>query len=214
MVKVALTWYLTRSTGIVAWAALTIAVLLGLAVSGRALGRRPTLAWLNDLHRGAATTSVVFTALHLAALVADSYVEFGLREILVPMASEWRPLAVTYGVVALYLLALVHGTSLVRDRLPRRVWRTIHWASFPLQATATLHFVEAGADADEPVFAALIALSVIAIGAFAVVRAASADRRRRAGAPARDPTTGPDGVADSDGATEPGTEPAAPAPSR
>lgn len=167
-----LTWYLTRSTGIVAWAALTIAVVLGLSVTGRALGRRPTLAWLNDLHRGAAATAVAFTALHLAALVADSYVEFGLREVLVPMASEWRPLAVTYGVVALYLLALVHWTSLARERIPRRVWRAIHWASFPLQVTATLHYVEAGTDADHPASVALVIASVVVVGALVVVRAA------------------------------------------
>ena len=38
-----------------------------------------------DLH------GTIFVVLHVAALVADSYVDFGLADVLVPLASSWKP---------------------------------------------------------------------------------------------------------------------------
>jgi hypothetical protein len=55
---------------------------------------------------------VVFTAVHVAAIVADSYVHFGLVDVLVPLAATWHPLAVAWGIVGLYLLLAVEITSL------------------------------------------------------------------------------------------------------
>ena len=60
----------------------------------RALGDKPKAPWLLDLHRHLGGLTVLFTGLHMAALVADSYAQFGLADLLVPFASEWRPGAV------------------------------------------------------------------------------------------------------------------------
>ena len=40
-------------------------------------------------------------------------------EILVPLTSSYRPVAVAWGVVSLYLLAAVELTSLARKHLPK-----------------------------------------------------------------------------------------------
>lgn len=163
-------WFLARSSGIVAWALLVASVCLGLVLSTRALGKRPTPAWSLDLHRGVSGLAVLLTAVHLAALVLDSYVEFGVAELLVPMASTWRPLAVTWGVVALYLLIAVEVSSLLRTRIPARVWRRIHLTSFVLYLLATLHFVTAGTDADGIPATAAVVGSMVLIAALTLVR--------------------------------------------
>ena len=80
---------------------------------------------------------MIFTAVHLVGLVADSYVTFGWAEILVPMASGWKPGAVAFGVVSMYLLVAVEATSRAIRRLPRNLWRWVHRSSFVLFATAT-----------------------------------------------------------------------------
>ena len=67
----------------------------GLVLSGRLVRRRRLPAWILDLHRYLGTLTLAFLAVHLAALVADGYVDFDLRELFVPMASAWRPGAVT-----------------------------------------------------------------------------------------------------------------------
>lgn len=107
-------------------------------------------AWLLDLHRYLGGLATIFTGVHVVAVVADGWVPIGLRQVLVPWTSTWRPGAVTAGVVTLHLLLAVELTSLARRRLPRRLWRTLHLASFPLFVTATVHALTAGTDATAP----------------------------------------------------------------
>jgi predicted ferric reductase len=158
-------WYTARSSGIVAWAMLTASVLWGLALSTRVLRGRPRPAWLLDLHRFLGAAAVVFTGVHLLSLVLDSFVSFGPSELLVPFASHYRPAAVAWGVAGFYLLLAIEVTSLLRRRLPRRVWRATHYLSFPLFVMATAHAVTAGTDAGAAVLRAglLVATSVFAL---------------------------------------------------
>src|SRR4051812_12429811 len=134
-----ISWYIARSAGLMAWALLTASVLWGLAMStkAKAFGHRPRPNWMLDLHRYLGGLAAVFTTVHVLTIIADSYVHFGLADILVPLASGWRPLAVAWGVVAMYLLLAVELTSLARKQLPKRVWRAVHFASFPLFLSAT-----------------------------------------------------------------------------
>ncbi len=141
-----LSWYVARSSGLVAWVIATASIVWGLTLSSRLVRRRGIPAWLLDLHRHLATLTVVFTAVHLVALVADNYVAFGWSELFVPMASPWRPGAVAWGIVALYLLAAIQITSLLMRRLPRRLWHAVHLSSFVLFVAATVHGIQAGAD--------------------------------------------------------------------
>ena len=114
-----LSWHVARATGVVAWALLTAAVVWGLLLSTRLARGRPTPVWLLDMHRFIGGAAVSFTLLHLGGLVADTYVHFGLADLLVPYASSWRPGAVALGVVSLYLLMAVELTSLLMRRIPR-----------------------------------------------------------------------------------------------
>ncbi len=98
-------WYTARAGGLVAWALLSASVLWGLSLSTRALGKRPRPNWLLDLHRFLGGAAVVFTGIHVLSLMLDSYVHFGLVEVLVPFASQLAPGAVAWGIAGLYLLA-------------------------------------------------------------------------------------------------------------
>ena len=139
-------WYIARSSGIVAWALLAAAMIWGLLLTTRLLGGKPAPKWLLDLHRFLGGFAVTFTAVHLVGLVADNYSHFGLADLLVPLASAWKPLPVALGVVGMYLLLAVELTSLAMKRLPRRWWRWIHLTSFGSFWLATIHGVTAGTD--------------------------------------------------------------------
>lgn len=156
-------WYTARASGLVAWALVTTSVILGLWISLRLTRQRPRPAWTLDLHRFVGGLSVAFTGFHLAGLVLDSYVTFGLRDLLVPGASSWRPGAVALGVVGLYLLLSIEVTSLFMRRIPRRWWRAVHMSSYALFVLATAHMFSAGADASNPT------LQWAGVGACAVV---------------------------------------------
>jgi len=141
-------WFVSRATGIMAWALSTAAVLWGLALSTKLIRRRGVPAWLLGLHTYLGTLTVVFTAVHLGALVADNWVHFGPSELFVPLASTWRPGAVAWGIVAFYLLVAVQITSWFKRWLPRRVWHGVHLTSLPLFVAGTVHGFQAGADRD------------------------------------------------------------------
>jgi predicted ferric reductase len=122
-------------------------MLWGLCLSTRVFDRSVSPKWLTDLHRYLGGTAVLFTGMHVATLVADSYVHFGAKEVLVPFASTWRPVAVAWGVIALWILLAVEATSLLMKHLPRRLWHAIHLSSFVLFVAATAHAITAGTDA-------------------------------------------------------------------
>jgi DMSO/TMAO reductase YedYZ heme-binding membrane subunit len=183
-------WYTARASGLVAWALLTASVLWGLALSTKVLGKRPRPNWLLDLHRFLGGLAVVFTGAHLGSLVLDSYLHFGPAELLVPFASDYRPGAVAWGVVALYLLAAVELTSLLRRRLAKITWRAVHYLSFPLFVMATAHGITAGTDNHAFLVRAVALAATIGVAAGTALRVAQADeeaQRRAAFAP---PPTG------------------------
>jgi DMSO/TMAO reductase YedYZ heme-binding membrane subunit len=185
-----LIWYVARAAGLVAWGLSAATVLWGLALSTRALGRRPKPAWLADLHRFLGGLTVVFTVVHVAALALDDYVQFTLTDLLVPLAADWRPLAVAWGIVSLYLLLAIEITSLLRRRVSTKLWRRVHQASFMLFATATVHLLIAGSDATEPWLRWTVLLTVTAAVYLSAVRVLTPRRARRS-TPAR-PTSTPE----------------------
>lgn len=139
-------WYVARASGIVAWALIVTTIVWGLLVATRVLGRRPTPAWLLSLHRFLGALTVAFVGVHVAAIVLDTYTDFGIVEVLVPFTRSWHPLAVAWGIVGMYLLAAIEVTSLLRHRMSNRVWHAIHLLSYFLFALTTIHMLTAGTD--------------------------------------------------------------------
>lgn len=141
-----LSWYVARSSGLVAWALVTASIVWGLALSSRLIRRRGVPAWLLALHRYLGTLSIVFITVHLLALVADNYVPYGWKDLFVPMATKWRPGATAWGIAGFYLLVAIQLTSWLMRWLPRKVWHAVHLSSFGLFVAGTVHGFQAGAD--------------------------------------------------------------------
>src|SRR5439155_7791758 len=167
-VNAQLTWYAARAAGIVAWSLAAGSVVWGLALSTRALGGKPRPAWLFDLHRFLGGLALIFTGLHVGAILLDTYVHFSLLNVLVPLTGTWHPGAVAWGIVGFYVLLAVELTSLARAHISKKLWRRVHFGSFGLFVMATVHALTAGTDARSGPF--LIAI-VASIGLAAVLTA-------------------------------------------
>jgi predicted ferric reductase len=159
-----LPWYVARASGLTAWGLLAGAVVWGLLMTSKIVRRRIRNSWLLDLHRWLGGLALVFTGVHVVAIMGDTYVHFGLASVLVPLAAHWHPVAVAWGVVSLYLLAAVEVTSLLRKRLGNRLWRRVHFLSFPLFITSTVHGLTAGTDEHTPmaIISAVLVFSAVA----------------------------------------------------
>ena len=178
-------WYVNRAAGLVAWALLAGSVGLGILLSSKLLGKRVRPNWQLDLHRGLSALAVAFTGVHVAGAVADNWIHLGWAEVLVPGTSSWRPLAVAWGVVTMYLLAAVQITSLLRKRLSKRAWKRVHFASYPLFLTATAHGVTAGTEMGTTIGIAVAALVTAALAGLTAMRVVEEQDRRAHPAPAR-----------------------------
>jgi predicted ferric reductase len=139
-------WWLSRASGIVAWLVVVAAVVWGLLASTKMIRRRGMPAWILDLHRYLGTLTIVFVAVHVGAIWADSFVKFGPRELFVPLASTWRPHAIAWGIVSTYVLVAIQTTSWLMRKLPRKLWHRVHVLSVPMLAMATVHGFLAGTD--------------------------------------------------------------------
>ena len=159
-------WFLSRASGIVSWLMLTASVLWGVVLATDLFPRWRRLAWLADLHRWLAGLTVFFLAGHLTTLLADRHAGFRLVDVFVPYAGSWRPTAIAAGVVALWLLLAVEGTSLAAKRLPDARWRDIHIVSYWVFWLATIHAAFAGTDMSRPLYA-VTSLAAVAVVVFA-----------------------------------------------
>src|SRR5207244_485227 len=55
-------------------------------------------------------------------------------------------------IAAFYLLLAVELTSLAKAHVSKRLWRRVHFGSFVLFASSTVHALAAGTDARSPAF--------------------------------------------------------------
>jgi predicted ferric reductase len=166
----------------VAWGLIVASCAWGLLHATRALGRRPSPAWMLSTHRYLSTLAIVFTVVHVVAILADGYVHFGLADVLVPMAASWHPLAVAWGIVSMYLIVAIEATSLTRQHIPQKVWRGIHLVSYLVLAIATVHLLSAGTDPNDllPTASAVLIGVAVVFGSAMLITWRTAPRELRA----------------------------------
>lgn len=171
-------WYLSRSSGMMAWLAAAGAMLVGAMIPSRLLGRRPTIPWLTDLHRMLGAMASIFLLIHMGTLWFDHFVAFRFDDLLIPFVADVPGLSrfsLALGVVAAWLLGAVELTSLVRERLPEHLWRSVHLTSYLILVLGSAHAVLAGSDISNPVIASIGTSTLTAVALATAVRL----RRRR-----------------------------------
>lgn len=154
-------WMLARATGLTAYVLLTTSILAGLVLKSRVF-RSLKPAAVTDTHRFLALLGIGAVVAHGATLVLDPTLHLGLRALLVPGLSPYRPVAVGVGVLAAELMLLVYASFSLRRRIGARNWRRLHWATYGIFAAATVHGLAAGTDTSQP-WAFALYLSAIAL---------------------------------------------------
>ncbi len=172
-------WMFSRATGLLAYAALSLDVIVGLLVSTRSADRILPRGQLVDLHGWLSPVALLLVLGHGAVLIADSYARFDLLDLVLPFASRW-PIAVGLGVVAGYLVLAVHLSFRVRKRIGTAWWRRLHYLSFVSFVLVTIHAIAAGTDRANAWFTSVYAAMLAIVVSLLVVRL----RRSRSAKPA------------------------------
>ena len=119
-------WYASRATGIVATVLVVAALVGGLFFSARNTGSRRSPAWWLDLHNWLGGLALAMTGVHMAAAYLDANSDIDLVQLFVPGGSSF---AITWGVLAAYLIGGAVFTSWPSKRLRPTAWRIVHLGS-------------------------------------------------------------------------------------
>jgi methionine sulfoxide reductase heme-binding subunit len=141
-----LLWYLNRSSGVVGLVLLTLATVLGvLALGGRPGSRVPRFV-VQSVHRNVALIAVVTVVAHVVTAVVDEFVDIRWWHAVVPFTGGYQRIWLGLGATALDLLLVVTVSSLLRHRLRRRTWYSLHQAVYLLWLASVLHGAGMGTD--------------------------------------------------------------------
>jgi predicted ferric reductase len=160
-----ITWDIARAGGFTAYILLTLAVIVGLALSTQiqSPSRWPRL--LNsELHNFLTLLSTIFLGVHILATWIDPFTRFSWNEILIPLTSHYRPEWMAFGIVALYLGIAIGISSWLRPHIGYKLWRQLHVLTLVVFALATIHGIGTGSDTQTPWALGIYLVSSVLVG--------------------------------------------------
>lgn len=145
------TWNIARAGGFTAYVLLALAVIVGLALSTQlqSPARWPRLI-NNELHNFLTLLGTIFLGVHILAVWIDPFTHFGWNEVLIPLASHYRPVWMALGIVALYLGLAIGLSTWIRPRIGYKWWRRLHVLTLGIFVLATIHGLGTGSDTQDP----------------------------------------------------------------
>jgi DMSO/TMAO reductase YedYZ heme-binding membrane subunit len=165
------TWILLRAAGIGSYVMLFLSVAWGLVATTAVVSKRVSKPAANLFHAFVASTGLALLGVHMGLLLVDEFMPFSVATLTLPMASEYRPLAVTAGVVAMYGIVAIVVTSWLRKRVGTSWWRRVHTMAVPMFTLALAHGLFAGTDSERPWMLALYAVTGLLVVFLTIVRA-------------------------------------------
>jgi sulfoxide reductase heme-binding subunit YedZ len=135
-------WITSRSAGIVALLASSLAVSLGLMMA-----RRSKLRDLRVTHEALSLATIAALVVHALALLGDSFMSPSLADITIPFVSGYKTLWTTTGIVAGWMLLLLGLSYYFRAKIGPARWRYLHRFTALAWVLGVVHAVGEGTDA-------------------------------------------------------------------
>ncbi len=141
-------WTLGRASGLTSYALLVALVSAGLLLSHPAVRRlrRPAPLTRIRLHVTLAVFTLAFTVLHVVVLATDPWAHVGWAGAVLPMASQYRPVGVSLGLLAVWSGLVTGVSAALAGRVFGRLWWPVHKAAGLAFLLVWAHGVVAGSD--------------------------------------------------------------------
>lgn len=139
-------WYIVRASALVGFLLLYASIFAG-TVSCLP-GIRKYFLRLRSLnfHCWISLQALIFAVAHAIALLFHQYIEFSLADIFIPFHSNFEPVLVGLGTIALYLMVILVATSYVRKHISAKLWRAVHFLNIGLYIAVIIHAFYLGTD--------------------------------------------------------------------
>lgn len=167
-------WYLSRISAMIAWALMAFSMVWGVLLASRVFRGLDNPGWLKDLHKYLSTLTILMASIHTAALTLDPYVHFDAFDLIIPGQATYDgatpliELALAVGVIAFWVMSVVYLTSLVMDKLPRWLWKSVHYLAYAIFFAVGFHAAFAGTDVGTWWYAA-VSITVVTLGMLALI---------------------------------------------
>ncbi len=138
LLEVLSTWNVIRATGITAYVLLFLAVFAGVVLR-LGFNLKKWKAPFLLIHQNAGWLTFFFGLVHGLLLIFDSYLPYTWLELFVPFAASHEPILSGLGTITFYLLLILLISSDIMQRLGKRVWKYLHFTSFPAFFFSLIH---------------------------------------------------------------------------
>ncbi len=148
-------WYLSRSSGILAYIFLWLTIFLGLSIRNPLLKNFVARAYSFDLHCFLGAASVFWSLIHGTSLLFDPMINFGIGDVAIPFFSHTAvvdPYYMSLGIAAFYLMAIMTVTSYLKNHLKNWLWRTLHFLNPAAFVFVVFHGLYNGTDINNNLF--------------------------------------------------------------
>ncbi len=140
-------WYLSRSSGMVAYLLLWGSVVWGLLLTSKVVHQRTLRpATIFSAHQFLSNIAIGFALFHGVILIGDHYLSLPLSAILIPFAGDYKPLLVALGQLGLWLSLLLIISFYLRRWTGQKLWRWFHYSSFIAYWLVLFHALLMGTD--------------------------------------------------------------------
>jgi hypothetical protein len=143
-------WITARASGVAGYLLITASMVAGVFLHSRLMQRMASPVARMEWHKMLAIMGLLLVALHGVALFMDSFINFSWFNLLVPMPGPYRSLWVGFGIVAMWLMILVSATAGMRKHFKASTWKGIHFASYAVFISVTIHGLMSGTDSALP----------------------------------------------------------------
>jgi methionine sulfoxide reductase heme-binding subunit len=158
------TWIILRAAGVAAYVAFFLSVAWGLISSTSLVTKRISKPTSTAFHATVASAGLALLAIHMVGLFVDRFVPFSLSDLVIPLKSDYRPVSVGFGIVAMYGMVVILVSSWLRKRLGTVWWRRLHLLAVPMFTLSLLHGLFAGSDSGRPwMFAMYVGTGLITL---------------------------------------------------
>ena len=121
-------------------------MVLGLAIRipllRNSIGSGDTLS----VHRWISLQALLLALIHGTSLIFDKFIKFSFVDVFIPFASEYKTYMVVLGVLAFYLMLILVVSSYLKNKIPHKLWRTLHFFNIVLYIFSLIHAWQLGTD--------------------------------------------------------------------
>lgn len=148
-------WYITRASGLIAFAFAWLTIFLGVAIRLPGLKNIIRPVYSLSVHYTLAVQTLFFAFLHGISFLFDPFMLPTLADAFIPFhisADKLDPLSLALGIMAFYGFIILVFTSWIKPMIPQRIWRITHFLNIFVYATVVAHVLFLGTDMKIPLY--------------------------------------------------------------